>query len=168
MLTHADTQYEKVINRSPVSTSNINVSLSSLCFSPSQTKDCSTVGGDVGVLLLNCSICHLEFISEDGLKKHVEDAHPEVAAKGGKLVVLMRNGGDASTPLRGDVLHPSTMTPQTSSQLPPQLQQLQQQRQNLTPSFNPEDSMGEYVDDEDDELMQSGTQDQQDGMESEI
>ena len=36
-------------------------------------------------------------------------------------------------------------------------------RQNLTPSFNPDDSMGEYVDDEDDDLGQSGVQDQQDG-----
>ena len=143
----------------------ISISFTSTCLDDSQTKDCAAVGGDVGVLLLNCSICHLEFISEDGLKKHVEDAHPEVAAKGGKLVVLMRNGGDASTPLRGDVLHPSTLQHHTpsSTHLPPQLQQLQQQRQNLTPSFNPDDSMGEYVDDDDDDLGQSGVQDQQDG-----
>ena len=126
-----------------------------------QTND-QTMGGDAGVLLLNCSICHLEFISEDGLKRHVEDAHPEVAAKGGKLVVLMRNGGDASTPLRGDVLHPSLLQPQIQ-QINPQIQQLQQHhRQHLTPDFCPNDEpMGDYLEDDDDEMMQqsSGQQD---------
>lgn len=61
-----------------------------------------------GVLLLNCSICHLEFISEEGLKKHVDSAHPEVAARGGKLVVIMRNGPSGGLNdggyLRGDVM----------------------------------------------------------------
>ena len=120
----------------------------------------------MGVLLLNCSICHLEFISEDGLRKHVEDAHPEVAAKGGKLVVLMRNGGDASTPLRGDVLHPSMLAPQMQPLTPQLQQQMQQQQQqqmqlqpNLTPDFNAEDSMGEF-DEDDDEMMQQTSQGQ--------
>ena len=94
----------------------------------------------------------------------MEDAHPEVAAKGGKLVVLMRNGGDASTPLRGDVLHPSTLapqmqplTPQLQQQIQQQQQPMPQQQQNLTPDFNAEDSMGEY-DEDDDEMMQQTPQ----------